>query len=295
MAERAQPASRSITATRVVAVLAVVLLSAACAIYLVSVLRSPSLPDVDAYWEAAMRLRVGEPLYQGSSAARISGDVYRYAPWFAWAWVPLTYLPRYAVEWAWFGLNLLAALYLVWPFRQSLALLLIGPAALEAALTGNVQALMVACLLFGVERPSGPLWIALAASLKITPLALALVYAGRHEWKRFGLAVGLTALLWAPLLWSGLDQYPVAGHAIGHARYPILFFGLIAAGAVASLLLARTRYAWLASSALSAIATPRLFPYQITLLAVSMAGARYNQASRSRVCAPFGSHEPRVR
>jgi hypothetical protein len=286
MAERAQPALLSITPARFMALLAVVLLSVVCAIYLASTLRSPNLPDVDAYWGAALRLRAGEPLYQGDSAARISGDVYRYAPWFAWAWVPLTYLPRYAVEWAWFGLNLLAAFYLVWPLRRSLALLLIGPAALEAALTGNVQALMVALLLFGVERRSGPIWIALAASLKITPLALALVYAGRHEWRRFALAVGLTALLWAPLLWSGLDQYPVAGHAIGHARYPILFFGLIAVGAVASLLLARTRYAWLASSALAVIATPRLFPYQLTLLAVAVVGARYNQGSARSGPAP---------
>jgi hypothetical protein len=271
MAESAQPAAFSIAPRRLVALLVVTLLSLVCAIYLASSLSGPKLLDVDAYWGAAMRLRAGDPLYQGAAAARISGDVYRYAPWFAWAWVPLTYLPRHVVESAWFGLSLSAALYLAWPMRRSRALLLIGPAALESALTGNVQTLMVAGLLFGVERRSGPLWIALAASLKITPIALALVYAGRHEWRRFALTLGLTALLWTPLLWSGLDQYPVVGHAIGHARYPVLFFGLIGVGALASLLLARTRYAWLAASGLALIATPRLFLYQLTLLGVAMA------------------------
>lgn len=114
-------------------------------------------------------------------------------------------------------------------------------------------------------------WIAVAASLKITPLALALVYAGRREWRRFALTIVLTGLLWAPALWSGIDQYPLAGHAIGYARFPVLFFGIIVVGTTATLVLARSRYAWLAGSALAVISTPRLFPYQITLLAVSLA------------------------
>ena len=48
--------------------------------------------DVSAYWEAANRLRDGDPLYQARAAN--ASDLYRYAPWFATAWIPLTYLPQ---------------------------------------------------------------------------------------------------------------------------------------------------------------------------------------------------------
>ena len=56
--------------------------------------------DVEAYWQAALRLREGQPLYP----VGIDPDsyaVFRYTPWFAWLWVPLTYLDRTVVEWAW--------------------------------------------------------------------------------------------------------------------------------------------------------------------------------------------------
>ena len=53
--------------------------------------------DINAYWLAAERLKHGEQLYLGSLNPD-SYQVFRYAPWFAWFWVPLTYLPRTLVE-----------------------------------------------------------------------------------------------------------------------------------------------------------------------------------------------------
>src|SRR5947207_10916394 len=57
-------------------------------------IREWPLHDMDVYLGAAMRLRSGQPLY-------IPGDVavdsFWYAPWFAIAWMPLTFLPRLAV------------------------------------------------------------------------------------------------------------------------------------------------------------------------------------------------------
>lgn len=53
-------------------------------------------------------------------------------------------------------------------------------------------------LVWGVERRSGPLWIAIGASLKAVSLLLALVYAGLGEWRRAGLALLLTAVMVAP-------------------------------------------------------------------------------------------------
>lgn len=55
--------------------------------------------DVAAYWGAAERIRAGEPLYVAGVAN--ASDLYRYAPWFAYAWVPLTYLPSDIVTSAW--------------------------------------------------------------------------------------------------------------------------------------------------------------------------------------------------
>src|SRR6187401_1183743 len=52
--------------------------------------------DWHAYYGAAERLREGAPLYP--PVPDPSGEsVYRYAPWFAVLWVPLTLLPREAV------------------------------------------------------------------------------------------------------------------------------------------------------------------------------------------------------
>ena len=70
-----------------------------------------------------------------------------------------------------------------------------------------MQPLLVLGLMWGVERRSGPLWIALGASLKGVPLLLALVYAGRGEWRRAAMALGLTAVLVAPALLFDLSHY----------------------------------------------------------------------------------------
>ncbi len=64
--------------------------------------------DVAAYWNAAERLRDGQPLYVAGPPN--ASDLYRYAPWFAVAWIPLTYLPHDAVVAAWVGLMIAAAL-----------------------------------------------------------------------------------------------------------------------------------------------------------------------------------------
>ena len=76
------------------------------------------LKDAGAYWEAAMRLRDGEPLYP-PLADHEASEVYRYAPWFAVAWIPLTYLPKDAVLLLWMGLCLGAAIASVAPLARA--------------------------------------------------------------------------------------------------------------------------------------------------------------------------------
>ena len=166
--------------------------------------------DVTAYWNAAERLRDGETLYQAGAAN--ASDLYRYAPWFAFAWIPLTYLPFEAVVSAWVGLMVAAALISTVPLLRLgptgwAAFAFFLPLQLEGAVFGNVQPLLVLMLMWGVNRRSGPIWIAVGASLKAVPLALALVYAGRGEWRKAAVATGLTAVLVAPMLVFDLSGY----------------------------------------------------------------------------------------
>ena len=69
-------------------------------------LSSDVQPDADAYWLAAQRLREGIPLYSGGGTDET--EIYRYAPWFAYAWVPMTYLGYDGAMLAWRAILLLA-------------------------------------------------------------------------------------------------------------------------------------------------------------------------------------------
>jgi uncharacterized membrane protein (DUF485 family) len=142
--------------------------------------------DVRAYWEAALRLRQGLPLYGGTPDPNSYG-VFRYAPWFAWMWVPLTYLPRQLAELLWCGLLaassivVLAALVTLRTAAAVALAVLLLPMFFSLVQVGNVQPLLVATLAFGISRRSGPIWIALAASIKAAPILYTLIYAARRE------------------------------------------------------------------------------------------------------------------
>jgi len=235
--------------------------------------------DVAAYWGAAERIRAGEPLYVAGAAN--ASDLYRYAPWFAYVWVPLTFLPREAVTMAWVGLMILAAIVSAAPLVSrglagTAAFSLFAPIQLEAAVFGNVQPLLVLMLLWGVERRSGPLWIAIGASLKAVPLLLALVYASRGEWRRAGLAVALTALLAAPALLFDLSNYPtqagpgqISLTAVAGQLYLAVAITMLGITFVAAR--GRSRFAWLAGAGAMMAALPRLLPYEIGFLLVGLA------------------------
>jgi hypothetical protein len=233
--------------------------------------------DVAAYWGAAERLRAGDPLYVGGAAN--ASDLYRYAPWFAFAWVPLTLLPREAVTTVWVGLMIAAAILSTAPlvrhgFAGTAAFSLFAPIQLQAAVFGNVQPLLVLMLLWGVERRSGPAWIAVGASLKAVPLLLALVYAGRGEWGRAGLAVLLTALLAAPALLFDLSGYSTQAGP-GQMSLTSVAGQLYLAVAVllvgATFAAARSRFAWLVGAGAMMAALPRLLTYEIGFLLVGFA------------------------
>ncbi len=217
------------------------------------------IPDIGAYWNAALRLREGGPLYPPVTDVNAS-DVYRYAPWFAAAWIPLTYLPRPVVDAAWSVVLLAASAAVVLAAlrarsRAALAFtVLIGSFLVLIASRGNVQPLMVAALAFGVERRSGPLWIALCASLKATPILFVIVYVARGEWGRAAATIVLTVVLVAPML----------------------LFAVVAASSVlvAGYVAWRHRpWAWLAASVAVILCLPRAFTYELTFLFVGLVPA----------------------
>jgi hypothetical protein len=234
------------------------------------------LLDASAYWHAALRLRAGEALYPPVAIPEAS-DVFRYAPWFAWAAVPFTYLPAQVAGTIWSVILLAASLWALEPLVRARAWLLValfGPVLVGISAVGNVQPLLVAALVHGVERRSGPLWIALASSLKVFPLLLALVYAGRWQWRRAAAAFALTALLWAPALLYDLGNYPQsAGRAAALFSWPILYFAVLGMAIAGTLALAWTRFAWLSAAVAIALALPRLFVYDVTWLVIGVAPA----------------------
>jgi hypothetical protein len=226
--------------------------------------------DVDSYWSAALRIRSGHELFPAALDRPDSmyiGAVYRYAPWFAWAWVPLTYLPREIVTALW-ALALFASVaYVGWSIRgRWIVFALLMPFLFDSATDGNVQPLLVAGLVYGLTRHSGPMWIALAASLKAAPLAFVLVYVGRREWNKAAVTLLLTVALTAPILFFDLSHYPdnPGGRVLfyGSLLYPLVVAILIGV----TLGLAQTRWAWLAAGATAVAVMPRFWFYDLTWL-----------------------------
>jgi hypothetical protein len=232
--------------------------------------------DVTAYWHAAERLRNGEPLYQAGAAN--APDLYRYAPWFAALWIPATYLPVEVVGGAWVGLMIAAALLSTLPLLRHgptgwAAFAFFLPLQLQGATFGNVQPLLVLMLIWGANRRSGPLWVALGASLKAVPLALALVYAGRGEWRRAGMAVLLSAVLVAPMLLFDLSGYSTdpGPNQDSLAGVSVFLYAPIALASLAgAYLLARTRYGWAAGAFAMLASLPRMLSYQSGFMLVGL-------------------------
>jgi hypothetical protein len=257
------------------------------------------MPDAEAYWNAAMRLRDGQELYPVVPNVEAS-DVYRYSPWFAWLAIPFTYLPQQVAGAIWSAILILASTFSVVPLvrrRAWLTVVFFWPILIGISTNGNVQALMICALVLGVERRSGPLWIAAAASLKAFPIMFTLVYIGRREWWKAALTLVLTAVLVAPFLLYRLDHYPTSSGGAGVLiSWPVVYVGVVAAAIAGTLWsFAPTRYRWLAAAVSVCLALPRFFLYDVTYLAVGTAeppGAGGSQ-KREREVTAWQRTEPR--
>ena len=229
------------------------------------------LDDMNAYWNAGLRLRAGEALYPPVTDI-LASEVYRYSPWFAWVWAPITVLPRELANVTWSLILLVASAAAVWPLARRRAWIGVAfflPILIGISAGGNVHALLIALLVLGVERRSGPVWIGLAASLKLFPILFALTYLGRRQWWRAAATGAVAALLLSPYLLHDLSNYvTTAGGAALLWDWPVVYAAAVIASGGAALVLARSRYAWLASSAAVVLALPRSFLYDMTWIMV---------------------------
>ena len=245
-----------------------------------------TLSDAAAYWNAGMRLREGEPLYPLLTNVDAS-EVYRYAPWLAWLAVPVTYLPVQLAGALWSAVLLAASVVALVPLARArawLAVAFFGPILVGISAVGNIHPLVIAPLVWTVERRSGPLWVGVAASLKIFPILFALVYLGRREWVRAAVALGATALLWAPALLYDLSGYATEpGLAASLISVPILWAVVVGAAIGLTLRVAPGRFGWLAAAVSVVLALPRLFVYDVTYLMVGAPVSRDTSRSASSI------------
>src|ERR1700693_5769920 len=103
-----------------------------------------TLSDASAYWNAALRLREGGALYPLLANVDAS-EVYRYAPWFAWLTVPITFLPVQLAGALWSVVLLGASAAALVPLLRARAWLLVAffaPILVGISAVGNVQPLL---------------------------------------------------------------------------------------------------------------------------------------------------------
>lgn len=246
--------------------------------------------DGGAYYDAAFRLTHGQALYPPINPE--AHEVYRYAPWFAIAWIPLTILPRDVALHAWSLAMLGCAVASVWPLlrrpswaRVALAVL-VGQTLIETAMFGNAHPLVVALLVWTAGRRSFPAWVGVAASIKLAPLAFALVWAGRRQWAPTAISVGTAALLFAPMLLFDLGNYPTdpgTGLLSLYAISPPLWAAVALASVVITAWLAArgSPYAWVAAAVLMFLGPPRVVTSYLgfLLVAVQIIDREANQPS----------------
>lgn len=239
-----------------------------------------TLADAEAYRAASGRLLAGEELYPAVADPDAS-DVYRYAPWFALAWTPFAALPAAVGDTLWAAVLILASMVAVLPLARQpdlsarLLALLGGTMLLWAAARGNVHPLLIAILVHGLDRRSGPLWIAVAASLKAVPIVFVLVYVARRQWMRALAAIGITALLVAPmplLGWEVGRAHAGASLSLYYVASPAVWavVASVALGVAVAIAVRWPSHAAVAAGLAAVVALPRLLLYDLSYLLVGV-------------------------
>jgi hypothetical protein len=223
--------------------------------------------DAGAYYDAAERLRDGQPLYPPMNPE--AHEVYRYAPWFAFAWIPLTAIPRDVALHAWSLLMLIVSVVAVSPLLRRPSWASVTLAALcaqvliETAMFGNAHPLVVAVLSLTITRRSGPFWVGVATSLKLVPMLFAVIWLLHGEWRKASVATVTAIALWLPALAFDLSHYvanPGSGLLSLYSISPWVWATSAGVSAIwlAFCLLSRSRLTWTSAAVLMFLGPPRI-------------------------------------
>jgi hypothetical protein len=223
----------------------------------------PPHPDVMAYHGAAERLLAGHTLYLPTNPD--DPLAYRYAPWFAFAFIPIAVLGDAGLA-LWYAITAAAAVYtVVATFRvgghAGLVLGLLALPVLGAVPGGNAGVLMLAVL---IATRFHPVAVGVFASLKVYPLLLVAGYVAERRWRDVAVAVGTAVVLWAPALafdLSGFVTSPGSGGISLYAINPLLWVAqdVLLLGGVGWLALRRSHWTWLALAAAVPLVAPRVY------------------------------------
>lgn len=247
---------------------------------------SPPMDDFTAYWIAGQHIRTGGMLY-GPVPTPPEPVVYRYAPWFAWLWAPLTVFPEAYVRVGWYLILMAASVSVLLPLLKYrlagwCAAAVLSVFFVDGAATGNVSPLMAAALFWALPNRSGPFAIAATASLKGISILLIIVYLGRRDWRSAAIAVLSTAVLVAPTLLYDLSNFvfePLPT-PYGLGTMPVIWVGVSLLAVLVTLKFANTRFGWLAGSLASLAAAPHLFLHYLALIAPGVASGPTTVTSR---------------
>lgn len=238
--------------------------------------------DARAYYLAAERLRDGAPLY--AEMHPDAHEVFRYAPWFAVAFLPFTLLPMDVATHLWSLLMLGCAGLAVVPVARLggrsavLVSALLGALLAETAMFGNAHPLVVALLSWTIARPSAPWWLGVATSIKLAPIGFVLPWLGMRRLRDTLLAVAVGAALFAPILAFDLSGYvtsPGTGLVSTYAVSPALWV-LSAAAALAAVIWLSVRaspYAYVAAGAAMFVVPPRVSTAYLAFLLPAVVAA----------------------
>ncbi len=186
--------------------------------------------DITAYWEAGVRMRAGgDHIYAPPSDPLNKVGPYLYPPLFAALFAPITLLPR-AVGYPVWGALVALSTVLAWralawccrvPAERRRDWTLLVLATLFAAVfvnttDGQVNLFVLACVAAGLglidrERAGfGGALLALAAHLKVLPIALLPVLLVQRRWRAAG-AMTVALMLWSavPAVWMGKGTLPM--------------------------------------------------------------------------------------
>ncbi len=150
--------------------------------------------DAYAYWH----LDLAAPYSQSAGGL----GAFTYTPLIARLFAPFAALPWYSFLWLWTGVLIATLIWLGW--RSSLVVLAFPPVALELY-HGNVHLLIAAAIVLGFRWPATWAFVILT---KVTPGVGLLWFAVRREWRRLGIALGVTAIFVAvslaidPSIWK---------------------------------------------------------------------------------------------